>query len=108
VLETISLGDEPPLSGVTGMRDYPRSRYSRRREVRDALVDVVTKARAGHILVSYNDEGLLSLDDLREILSLRGDPQAFTAPLGRFKADSARAYKRESTVEYLHYVRVIR
>ncbi|HWG84243.1 MAG TPA: DNA adenine methylase, partial [Deinococcales bacterium] len=51
VLETIALGDEPVLHGVTGMRDYPRSRYCRPHEVRAAFADLVASARARHILV---------------------------------------------------------
>ncbi|MFN0085768.1 MAG: DNA adenine methylase [Blastocatellia bacterium] len=108
VLETIAAYDAPALKGVTGMRDYPRSRYCRAGEAADALEDLVRRARAKHILLSYNDEGLLSLKVVARILGLRGTPRTFQRKYARFKADNGREYKRSATVEYLHYVRVTR
>ena len=70
------------------------------------MADLILSAKAKHILVSYNDEGILSLDEVREILSLRGDPKTFSQKYSRFKADNGRQYKRNETMEYLHYVRV--
>lgn len=108
VLETIAAYDNPTLTGVTGMRDYPRSRYCRPKEAAEALEHLVASARAKHILMSYNDEGVLSFDEVRRILGQRGRPQTFQTEYNRFKADNKREYKRDATVEYLHYVRVIK
>lgn len=108
VLETIAAYDGPRLSGVTGMRDYVRSKYCQPKSARRALEEVVRKARAKHILLSYNDEGLLGLDEIREILSSRGKPSVFQKAYSRFKADNGREYRRDATVEYVHYVRVIK
>ncbi len=106
VLETIAAYDNPKLTGVTGMRDYIRSRYCQAKAAADALEDLITKARTKHILLSYNDEGLLSLEEVKRILSLRGEPQTFQTDYSRFKADNGRTYKRDATIEYIHYVRV--
>jgi len=106
VLETIAAYDNPSLRGVTGMRDYPRSRYCQPKAAAEALDDLVRNARTKHILMSYNDEGLLGLDEVWRILSLRGRPKMFEQEYTRFKADNGREYKRDSTIEYLHYVRV--
>jgi adenine-specific DNA-methyltransferase len=108
VLETIAAYDSPLLTGVTGMRSYFRSQYCRPASAREAVEQVIRSARAKHILVSYNDEGVLSLEEIREALSLRGRPQTFQTEYNRFKADNGREYKRDSTVEYVHYVRVTR
>src|SRR5437867_7763349 len=64
VLETIAAYDSPQLKGVTGMRDYPRSRYCQTKEAAEALEDLIVNARAKHILLSYNDEGVLSLAEI--------------------------------------------
>ena len=77
------------------------------KEAAEALEHLVVTARAKHILMSYNDEGVLSFDEVRRILGLRGRPQTFSKTYNRFKADSNREYKRDATVEYLHYVRVV-
>jgi adenine-specific DNA-methyltransferase len=106
VLETIAADDKPKLRGLTGMRDYESSLYCRAKSAKAALEQLITRARTKHIFVSYNDEGILSLEEVREILSLRGQPKTFHQAYNRFKADNGRAYKRDETVEYLHYVRV--
>ncbi len=106
VLETIAAYDQPRLRGVTGLRDYLRSRYCQTKEAGEALEDLILHARTKHILLSYNDEGALSLAEIRRILRLRGKPQTFQIEYNRFKADSNRSYKRDATIEYIHYVRV--
>lgn len=107
VLETIAAYDNPKLIGVTGLRDYPRSRYCQPKIVSEALEDLVRRARTRHILLSYNDEGLLSFDEINRLLSLRGKPETFQTNYNRFKADNGREYKRNETVEFIHYVRVV-
>lgn len=59
-----------------------------------------------YIFLSYNNEGLLSLDEIKEIMSLRGKYGFFTKDYNRFKADKDhnREYKSDRTLEYLHYV----
>ena len=108
VLETVAAYDAPALSGVTGLRDgYARSAYCSRPQVRRAFADLIAAARARHILVSYNDEGLLPLMELRDLLASRGEVRTYEQPnYPRYKADNGRAYKATVTVEYVHYVRV--
>jgi adenine-specific DNA-methyltransferase len=108
VLETIAAYDMPLLAGITGMRDYKRSKYCQQKTAKQVLKHVVQMARAKHILISYNDEGLMGLDDVQEILSLRGEPRTFQTSYTRFKADNGRQYKRDETIEYVHYVRVVK
>lgn len=107
VLETVARYDDPTVGGMTGLRaDYPRSRYCSRPQVRAAFADLIAHAQARHILVSYNDEGLLPLAELRELLAARGEVRTFQTGYSRFKADNGRDYKRDATIEYVHYVRV--
>lgn len=108
VLETIAAYDNPHLTGVTGMRDYPRSRYCQPQVAVEAFEDLIRQARTKHILLSYNDEGVLTLADVRRILGLRGEPRTFETAYSRFKADNGREYKRDATIEYIHYVRVVK
>jgi len=108
VLETIAKYDSPSLSGTTGMREYEKSDFCKNKKVAPAFEEIIRNAKAKHILVSYNDEGLLPIEKLQSILELRGNPQMFTTSYSRFKADNGRVYKRDSTVEHVHYVRVIK
>ncbi len=108
VLETIAAYDDPQLKGITGMREYPKSSFCRQDAAHAAMRNLIREARAKHILVSYNDEGVMSLDEIQDLLSLRGEPKLFQTNYSRFKADNAREYKRASTIEYVHYVRVVK
>ena len=105
VLETIAIADRPQLRGVTGLREYIRSRYCRARGAAEAFAELVGRVQARHILMSYNDEGVIEYGEMRRILGMRGRVKTFRQKYSRFKADNGRAYKRDETVEYLHYVR---
>jgi len=108
MLETIAKYDNPKITGKTGLRDYSKqkSNYCRRNDVRNAFIDLIKNAKAKYIFLSYNNEGLLSLDDIREIMSSRGEYGFFTQEYNRFKADSNRDYSAKKTTEYLHWVKV--
>lgn len=50
----------------------------------------------------------MSLEDIKEVMSTRGEYGFFTQEYGRFKADKSenRDYKKDSVLEYLHYVKI--
>jgi len=107
LLETIAKYDEPKISGKTGLRDYSeqKSDYCQRANVRAAFADLIRNAKAKYIFLSYNNEGLMSLDEIQEIMSSRGEYGYFTREHSRFKADSDRNYAANKTTEYLHFVK---
>lgn len=108
LLETIAKYDNPKIHGKTGLRDYQnqKSLYCSRSQVKKTFKDLILKAKIKYIFLSYNNEGLMTLDDIKEIMSLRGEYGNFTKEYNRFKADKSenRNYKANKTVEYLHYV----
>jgi adenine-specific DNA-methyltransferase len=85
-----------------------KSKYCSRSEVKKVYLDLISNIKAKYIFLSYNDEGLMNLDDIKEIMSTRGEYGFFTKTYNRFKADkdNNREYKKNSVVEYLHYVKV--
>ncbi|MEI6843114.1 MAG: DNA adenine methylase [bacterium] len=108
ILETIAKYDKPKIHGKTGLRDYEnqKSLYCSRVQVKKAFKDLISKANAKYIFLSYNNEGLMNLNDIKEIMSSRGKYGFFTKEYNRFKADKSenRNYTANKTVEYLHYV----
>jgi len=109
ILETIARYDSPSIHGKTGLRDEElRSAYCKRGSVKQAFNDLICRANTTHIFVSYNNKGIMSLDDIRKILEQRGDYRCFTKRYKRFQADvqGNRNIKGNETVEYLHYVKV--
>jgi adenine-specific DNA-methyltransferase len=108
LLETIAKYDNPKIYGKTGLREYQKqkSQYCSRTQVKKAFEDLILNVKVKYIFLSYNNEGLMSLDDIREIMSLRGKYGYFTKEYHRFKADKSenRNFKSHNTVEYLHFV----
>lgn len=107
ILETIARYDNPQIKGKTGNRvEKIKSNYSSKREVKKAFSELIKNSNAKYIFLSYNNEGLLSLDDIKEIMSTRGEYGVFQKEYQRFKADKTekRNHKAEKTIEYLHYV----
>jgi len=108
LLETVAKYDNPKIHGKTGLREYEnqKSLYCSRTKAKKAFADLIAKAKVKYIFLSYNNEGLMTLDDIKEIMSLRGKYGHFMKDYNRFKADKTenRDFKATKTVEYLHYV----
>lgn len=105
LLETIAKYDNPVISGKTGLRSYKeqKSKYCSKSSVKEAFKDIVEKACVKYIFLSYNNEGLLDLDDIEEVFSQKGEYGCFKREYSRFKADAKRQYQASKTTEYLHY-----
>jgi adenine-specific DNA-methyltransferase len=111
LLETVAMGDNPELSGKTGLRPYEhqRSKYCLKQEVEGAFSDLVRRARARHIILSYNNEGFLSASEIERIFSTRGRVEVQKLAYRRFRADkdgANRKYAADQVSEYLFYVKV--
>ena len=94
------------LNGKTGLRNYSaqKSKYCSKRTIIDTFNDLISKAGFKYIFLSYNNEGLMSLDTIRDIMSKYGKYEIFAKDYRRFKADNKerRTYKSSATTEYLH------
>lgn len=91
LLELITEGwfkNNPKIYGRAGMRPYEhqKSLYSISRKASEALLDLVTKAKAKYILLSYNDEGIIPIPELKKILSTRGHIKEYTKEHKRYRA----------------------
>jgi adenine-specific DNA-methyltransferase len=103
----------PPLRGKTGLipDEDRRSEWCRRARCESALRGLLGDLDARHILLSYNDEGLLSVEQIESALREAGDPdsyQCFQQEYQRYRSDgdhAGRRYTRNSVHERLHYVR---
>ncbi len=115
VPELIARGWEPPpsLRGKTGLIPDSdlRSDWCRRSRAEQALTDLLESAEARHILLSYNEEGLIPADRIEGALRSRGQPDSYRRlELGyrRYRSDAdgpGRSYRGDRVRERLHYVR---
>jgi adenine-specific DNA-methyltransferase len=115
VLETMALYDNPILYGKTGLREYEdqKSPYSSKVKAKEALRDLILNIKGKYIILSYNNEGILSEDDIREVLSLRGEVYKEEIEYKRFKSDKNnenRQYKMEDNkvFELLYILKIER
>lgn len=90
--------------GKTGLPEYNKSDYSSKPKVAEAFEELIKKAGFKYIFLSYNNEGLLPPEQLRDILERYGSYDLATTKYHRFKADKTenRNHKANSVVEYLH------
>lgn len=102
LLNTIALYDDFTPQGKTGLRDYKRSDFCKKNRVYEALEDLIANAKFKYIFLSYNNEGLLTQEQIREIFSKYGKYDLKQIRYQRFKADSARVAKNSHVLEHLH------
>ncbi len=113
--ELIAQGWNPPpdLRGKTGLipDEELRSDWCRRGRCEQALRTVLDHSDARHVLLSYNEEGLIPLPRVEEILRNSGDADSYRR-IGqgyrRYRSDAdgpSRRYRRDRVREWLHYVR---
>jgi len=107
VLETIALYDNPLVKGVTGMRDYQKqkSQFCRRETAKNALRDIAQNGKYKHLILSYNNEGIMQDSDIKEALSTVGNVEKEFIEYRRFKSHNRGNNNHKKFVnELLYYV----
>jgi adenine-specific DNA-methyltransferase len=104
ILNTITLYDDFKPKGKTGLREYNRSNYCKKREVHKSFEKLIKNAKFKYIFLSYNNEGLMSKEDIKNIMLKYGTYHLATKEYQRFKADKTenRNHTADKTYEYLH------
>jgi len=104
LLTTIAKYDTFIPKGKTGLRDYQRSSYCKKNEVKNSFEELIKNANFNYIFVSYNNEGLMTEKEVKSIMMKYGKYNLKTTNYQRFKADKTtnRNHKATTTVEYLH------
>ncbi len=104
ILNTISLYDKFTPKGKTGLPEYSRSDYCKKAKVKNSFENLIKNAKFKHIFLSYNNEGLMSGSEIKDIMIKYGKYSLQTKEYQRFKADKteSRSHKATKTYEYLH------
>lgn len=90
--------------GKTGMRNYNKSLYCKINTVSNSFEDLIKKAQFKYIFLSYNNEGLMSVNDIEKIMKKYGHYDLAQIDYQRYKADKTanRNHKANKTIEYVH------
>lgn len=90
--------------GKTGLREYKKSSYCSKTLVKASFEELICDSKFKYIILSYNNEGIMPMETIRDIMSKYGHYQIFQKKYHRFQADRLenRNYSTNSTTEYLH------
>lgn len=105
MLETITKYDKPPIHGITGIRDDAKSSvFGSRRTTEEAFRALVHKW--GHvrvIIVSYSNEGIITMSDMKRLLSAGGTRTVTVrkVPHKRFNTSTKGGNQSSSTTEFI-------
>jgi adenine-specific DNA-methyltransferase len=87
LLNTIARYDDFIPSGKTGLDDYNRSKYCQKSQVKNSFENLIKNADFEYIFLSYNNEGLMSENYIKNIMQKYGKYSLVKKEYQRFKAD---------------------
>ena len=104
LLNTIAEYKEFEPKGKSGLREYVKSNYCKRKEVLKSFEELIKNADFKYIFLSYNNEGLMRVEEIENILSNNGKYTLKSISYQRYRADKKenRNHKADKTFEYLH------
>jgi adenine-specific DNA-methyltransferase len=92
LIETVARGDEPEAIGVSGLRPW-RDQYSvfcTRTRIQDAFRRLIQNADCPVFLISYSSDGLLTEDELADLLKPLGEYSLDRRVFPRFKSNQSK------------------
>lgn len=104
ILETITLGDNPNVGGVTGLRPWKSraSVFCYKAKALQALVNLASSQRANRVLISYSDDGHVQLNQLIDELEKTGTVEVVElGSIGRYRPNLAASSHKSTVTEYL-------
>jgi adenine-specific DNA-methyltransferase len=103
MLNTISTYENFRPKGVTGLPAYNRSAYCSKVSVRQSFEELIAHAQFKYVFLSYNNEGLMTHEEITSILEKYGKVELKVQAYQRFKADKTenRNHTATETMEYL-------
>lgn len=103
LLETLARNDNPEIQGKTGLRkdNSQKSDYAKKSTAKEAFKKLIEKADFKYILVSYNSEGLIPVEEIGEIMAQFGEYKLFQQEYRRYKSSRIEG-QAPTVVEYLH------
>lgn len=108
ILETIAKWDNPIIKGKTGMREYQeqKSDFCNSKSGIQALEKIVKNTNFKHLILSYNDEGIMPETEIIELLKKHGKFEIIEQDYQRYKSNSNGEQKNE-VKEKLYYLKKV-
>jgi len=113
ILETLACWDNPEVRGKTGLRPYDsqKSLYSQKSSCNKVFADLINNADIKFIIMSYNNEGIIPDEFIRETLSKRGAVKVYKQTYRRFRTEKdndKRHYKvpDDKVSEMIYFIKI--
>ena len=91
------------LKGKTGLIDgYNKSSFCSKGKVYESFKTLLDNLNCNYIFISYNNEGLLGYEELKELLSNYGELKIYKIPYKKFKAQ--KNVTGDTVYEYLWFI----
>lgn len=96
ILETIARGDFPETIGKSGLRNWwdQHSKFCTKTKIRESFTKVITEMNCNKFIISYSEDGLLSLDELKDLFSMFGEVKYKTIEYSRFRSNNSNLSKK--------------
>jgi len=106
LLNTIAIYDSFVPQGKTGLRTCKTSSYCLKKSVHVAFEQLIKDANFKYIFLSYNDEGYMTNEDIKAIMSRYGRYDVVSTEYKRFNPNNVRTQDkvRQVTSECVHVV----
>lgn len=109
VLETAARYDFPTLRGITGQREYTneKSTFCSKKSVLESFEKLISNAKFKHIILSYNTDGIMNINDIELIMKKYGISDTFEInriPYRRYKS-RVKSNISEELSEMLIYIK---
>jgi adenine-specific DNA-methyltransferase len=91
------------IYGKTGLiKDSNKSKYCQKSNAYESLENLVKNLKTKHILLSYNNEGIIEFDKIKELLSSLGNVILYKKVYKKFKSNEKQ--ENENVYEYLFHL----
>ena len=108
LLENVARNNKPILKGKTKIFDWAnlRSDYAMKRNALEAMQDLIKNIDSTHVVVSYNNEGIIPEEDLVSLMKENSiDNKVIIEKIPYRKYKSKKASKSYDLYEMLLYIR---
>lgn len=107
LLETLVVNDNPTISKITGSRPVTpmKSMWSKENHVNVLFDKVVADTQARYIMMSYNNDGLMSKDFIEATLKRYGKADTYECrEISYKKYNNSKCHGRDGHLEYLFFI----
>jgi adenine-specific DNA-methyltransferase len=100
ILENIYPENTSKVSGIP--ENWNRSAYNKKQSVYNSLVELVSNIKAKYVLISFNSEGFITLDEMKNMLQKIGKVEVLETRYNTFRGCRNLANRDIHVKEYLY------